>query len=362
MKSTLALSILSDVMGWDDATCREEFSWLQMAAKYRFDRYRGFQPGVRFLESLVGWLQQFRPEHRATAYDFVRTRVLYIGSDELAHLVGAAYPSQIRPRLIEELASTMGVASHEVWTQPNAISEYQSILRQSLFLGLSDGARIDEFRRVNEGLVSNEQVTTTVQLDEDKWIDLRDELQRDLDDPNARFRFAFLLDDFVGSGTTFLRRGEDGSVKGKLAKFWSSVEAISTDLFAADWVICVIHYVASHQASEVLPARVDELVPDLGTGMGQVECNFGLVLPEDFPLNATPHPFLDLLPEYYDPAIETRHTGPDIWLGFKQCGLPLVLEHNTPNNSIALLWAETEGKGGAHRMRPLFRRRQRHVS
>jgi hypothetical protein len=45
--------------------------------------------------------------------------------------------------------------------------------------------------------------------------------------------------------------------------------------------------------------------------------------------------------------------------GYADCALPLVLEHNTPNNAIPILWAETEGKLGEP-MRPLFFRRDRH--
>jgi hypothetical protein len=45
--------------------------------------------------------------------------------------------------------------------------------------------------------------------------------------------------------------------------------------------------------------------------------------------------------------------------GYANCALPVVLEHNTPNNSIPLLWAETEGKSGV-KMHPLFFRRDRH--
>lgn len=70
-----------------------------------------------------------------------------------------------------------------------------------------------------------------------------------------------------------------------------------------------------------------------------------------------------------DPEIQTKHTDVGgvnhIGLGYGGCALPLVLEHNTPNNSVALLWAETDGgsRDGARApaMRPLFRRRQRHV-
>jgi hypothetical protein len=72
---------------------------------------------------------------------------------------------------------------------------------------------------------------------------------------------------------------------------------------------------------------------------------------------------MQLVDRYYDPAVETKSIrvgGTDARLGFGQGALPLILEHNTPNNSVALLWAETDGGNGHHAMRPLFRRRQRH--
>ena len=35
--------------------------------------------GMRFIESLATWLQQFKPEERETAYAFVRHTLVYIG-------------------------------------------------------------------------------------------------------------------------------------------------------------------------------------------------------------------------------------------------------------------------------------------
>jgi hypothetical protein len=80
--------------------------------------------------------------------------------------------------------------------------------------------------------------------------------------------------------------------------------------------------------------------------------------------------FIALTRRYYDPILRTIHTDvgkvSHLGLGYGGCGLPLVLDHNTPNNSVALLWAETEGGQRADgvvapAMRPLFRRRQRHA-
>jgi hypothetical protein len=89
------------------------------------------------------------------------------------------------------------------------------------------------------------------------------------------------------------------------------------------------------------------------------------VLPEDVVIASANLPDLAaLLEERYDPGIETSHTGKDIALGYKKCGLPLVLDHNTPNNSVATLWARSDPKAANHdpykHMSPLFPRRQRH--
>ena len=63
---------------------------------------------------------------------------------------------------------------------------------------------------------------------------------------------------------------------------------------------------------------------------------------------------------YYDPKIETKHTNvggvAHLGLGYGGCALPLVLDHNTPNNAVALLWAETDGGQKDSVMLPAMRR------
>ena len=100
--------------------------------------------------------------------------------------------------------------------------------------------------------------------------------------------------------------------------------------------------------------------------------SFGTTLPPDLPINAVKgrhEEFIKLAQTYYDPKLRTKHTDvggvTHLALGYGGCGLPLVLDHNTPNNAVALLWAETDGgdRDGVKvpAMRPLFRRRQRHT-
>jgi hypothetical protein len=46
--------------------------------------------------------------------------------------------------------------------------------------------------------------------------------------------------------------------------------------------------------------------------------------------------------DYYDERASDRHTKiggtPDTKLGFAGCALPVILSHNTPNNSVYILW------------------------
>jgi hypothetical protein len=68
-------------------------------------------------------------------------------------------------------------------------------------------------------------------------------------------------------------------------------------------------------------------------------------------------PLEPILEKYYDTSLEDISThvgGTDLKYGFSGCGLPIVLSHNAPNNSVYLLWAES-GK-----LRALFPRVSRH--
>ena len=176
-----------------------------------------------------------------------------------------------------------------------------------------------------------------------------------------------MLDDFVGTGKTLLRKVKS-KWKGKLPRFWENVKRVIGSHFEQDWILHVHHYVARFEMQETLHERERTIRIEKGEGkwFPRVEFSYGTILPQSIKVGTETYPdFMKLVGKYYDPDIESPHTdvggGSDIRLGFGQCGLPLILDHNTPNNSVALLWGKTEGKDGTHAMRPLFRRRQRHL-
>jgi hypothetical protein len=245
-------------------------------------------------------------------------------------------------------------------------------------MALSDGARIDDLRHANVDILSNEQLVIATQIDKDKWNDILKSLRKDLKDQTAQFAIVVLVDDFMATGTSFLRFVEkDKEWKGKLARFNDSVKSLKNyDIkpFEPNAHLCVHHYVSSYDATISVQNRINEIKKEklLNEFFDNVHLSYGIVLPQDLPIDKCPAAnagTIDLANKYYDPIIRTEHTDiggvAHLGLGYGGCALPLVLEHNTPNNSIALLWAETDGgmrEGGidAPAMRPLFRRRQRH--
>lgn len=374
MNQDFVLGKLTLIMGWDTDRSTAEIAWLSLMARMKYDGYQDFRAGVRFVESLADWLQQFPlPQERQAAYDFVRNHLVYVSPAEMNHLVELFYPVTVQWRLMEEAARLHSIPRYRVWAHPAATARYARLLRQTLFIELSDGARIDVFRRSNAGLISNEQVVTAPRITRAKWDDLLKDLREDktINDPTARFAFVFLVDDFIGSGTTLLRRGKDGrGWNGKLYRFWKDLEDedVLESHFDPDWTLCVHHYLATHNATTTAADRQTEALAERkreGEGwFDRVRFSYGMVLPSNLPIDQAGHSaFFELIQNYYDDSIEDKHMkvgGDDARLGFGKCALPLVLEHNTPNNSVALLWADTVGTKGQHAMRPLFRRRQRH--
>ena len=372
MNDDLSKRVLGQIMGWDDDRAREEYRWLAFISSIKYDGYRDFQAGMRFIESLVTWLQQFAADERETAYGFIRHRLVFIGLSETQHLVEQFYPKVAHDQFTRTIAMRNQVAPWEALSRPDLREAMDVLRRKTLFLGLSDGARIDTLRHSNVGRLSNEQVAATTQLDVDKWRDLLADLRKALNDDEARFEIVYLIDDFTATGTSFLRPdGDSGLWKGKLKRFKDSIAQVPNELFAPEWKLCVHHYIASHSAEQKVRKSIEDSRDFFADAeWTSTDVSFGTVLPESLPVNienSDDQAFIALAQKYYDPAIQTPHTkvgGVErLDLGYGGCALPLVLEHNTPDNSVALLWAESDGQDAPFipAMRPLFRRRQRHV-
>jgi hypothetical protein len=348
MRDALAERLLAQVLGWSPGDIARERPALQAMADHKYDEYQQFSPGMRFVESLAVWLNKFETkEERDTAYNFIKTRLVFISEAEMRHLVSLAYPDVIRPILMKEAALLLSLPEFQVTKIASSI-EFSLLRRRSIFLGLSDGARMDCFRRVS-GL-NNEQIHVDYRIEEKTASEMGAALRKDVKAltgdskiaSKALFEMVFLLNDFAGSGDTLLRQ-ENGEVKGKVAKAMEKILTLQSTpplINAANSKVIIILYVATKKAIDNLKERLLSFgLPDWPA------CEVGSVYPlsEKVRVNPTSEPKFDaILQKYYDPSIMDPHLakgGPDVIYGYGGCALPLVLAHNTPNNSLYLLWA-----------------------
>lgn len=380
-------------MGWksDDAKTVEELRWLELMSTTKFDGYADFRAGVRFIENLAIWLQQFGSQNdRETAYQFVKNRLVYISPLELQKLIEAFVPECVLPRTRQRVANSRGVKPYEVWQDDLSAELFGIMLRRTLFVGMSDGSRIDALRRANYGRISNEQVVSSLEIDDTRWEKLGEKLckQAWADQHEPTFDQVCIVDDFTVSGTTFLRYS-DGKWKGKLITFNDNVRKARKNLeaenkefpLAKKFKLHIHHYISSSQARETLETRVVEALKEIPEDElefeGEPIITEGLLLPSDIKVSEARDPdMIELCKNYYNHQLfldlegHCKEAGQShMRYGYADCALPVIMDHNTPNNSLSLLWHQSEKEGDIkdengnvanHPMRPLFYRRNRH--
>lgn len=343
-----AAKLLACVMGWKDVeTVTATLDPLQLFAEYKYDRYQQFGPGRRFIESLALWINQFKPQDRQSALSFVLHQMVYFSEDEISHLVRMAYPDLIVQERIRMVAEEQGIAPHRV----GDISRHLRFLElrlKSLYLGLSDGAHTNELRRASNGDISNEQIWQAYELGEEKAADMLAELSTslskcDIELEQPRFNIIWLLDDFSGSGNSYIRYDNTDKVfKGKIKKIFERlgrgdlVDPQHYDVF-------LLLYVATRQAIDHIEYWSERFTSDNGYKPLQVRV-LCLIDPE-VSLTKRKIGNIDALlsdQDYTDTRVVDKHFRlggtDDPRRGFAGCALPVVFSHNTPNNSVYLLW------------------------
>ena len=401
MKDENAQHLLAKVMGWQDQeVVLENVPVLRLLADYKYDGYQRFGPGKRFVESLALWLNQFDMPDRAAALDFVLKRLVYVSDDELSHLVQHAYPDVIVQERIRLVAEEKGIPTYrvgEICRNPR----FQELQFKSLYLGLSDGARTNELRRFSDGEISNEQIWQAYELGEAKADDMLDALGKALtkapvSDPLknddiwrlydagnkaeanrlldslrvkpasgaspqlAKFTLVWLMDDFSGSGNTYIRfDSEKGKFKGKIKKIYERLH--QGDLIdTAHYEVFLLLYVATRQAIDHIEYWSERFTSENNYKPLQVRV-LCVIEPEVGLTQGIPIELKSILtnPKYYDPVAFDEHIEvggtTTAQLGFAGCALPVVLSHNTPNNSVYVLWGSE-----AHGFPGLFPRVSRH--
>jgi hypothetical protein len=360
-----AKQLLAKVMGWSDDDVLRDLPTLQLLADYKYDGYQRFGPGKRFIESLALWLNQFDPQDRATALNLILDKLTFFSDAEFSHLVRTAYADLIvqeRMRLVAEEYDE--IPSYRV----GAITKhprFKELRLKSLYLGLSDGARTSELRRASDGEISNEQIWQAYELGPDKSADMLNKLKESLSKEgfpagDQRFNLIWLIDDFSGSGNTYLRLDrQTKKFKGKIQKIYDQLndgQLVDT----SHYEVFLPLYVASRQAIDHIEYWAERFTSEHGYKPLQVRIM--CAIERDYMVTRSPTPELSKLlknPSYCDQAVVDKHFRiggtDDAILGFAGCALPVVLSHNTPNNSVYILWGPE-----SYRFEGLFPRLSRH--
>lgn len=343
-----AAQLLAKVMDWRDLDAPPLFlPTLQLLADYKYDHYQRFGPGRRFIESLALWLDQFSPEDREAALQLVTRRLVYFSDAEFTHLVSTAYPDLIVQERMRLVAEEHDISAHLVG-KISRHPRFNELRLKSLYLGLSDGARTNELRRASGGEITNEQIWQAYELSDEKADDMLKELKASLKEcgfelERPRFNLIWLLDDFSGSGNTYIRYdSEKRTFKGKIKKIFERLHR--GDLVdPSHYEVFLLLYTATRQAIDHIEYWSERFTSEKGYKPLQVRVL--CPIEPEISLKREPDTKIRALLEktnYYDTRATDKHIEvggtSDARMGFAGCALPVVLSHNSPNNSIYMLW------------------------
>lgn len=377
MNSNLANQLLANIMKWDAPTLASERAALEFMGSMKYDAYDRYMPGMRFMSSLVQWLNDIKEEDRDEAYKFIKEKLVFISSMQMNYLVDLLYDSKIRPILLDMSTVETGMPSYKCSSKV-VRTRFEIEKRSALVIGLSDGAHTDILRR-SAGF-NNEQVLTNYYPDGKKLKDMLDELRKDqklkgIEKPF--FRRIFLIDDFTASGKSFIRFDEsDGEYHGKLKRIIDElcikgyvekeqkIEHLSYLLNPEQKIqIDILFCIATEKARTNIKSSLDDYLKSVNW-QNKVEFNIHIVQILENKLSIDIKTDKDLVKllkkdEHFvgECVISKSYKvgkNDNPWLGFDECALPVVLAHNTPNNSLPIIWQDAE------RFHGLFPRISRH--
>lgn len=344
MQKELAQRLLSATLNWSGEDIEKYSNLIDNFAELKFDEYQQYKPGSRFVENLCSWLNQFTSNNeREIALNFVLKKLMFISVSEMHRLIETVYHEKIHPLFLNHSADIMR-KNPQVSTLQDRIVKI--VKTKSIFLAMSDGARIDVLRRLAQ--LAHDQVCVDYDLSELKYSEIKAEMKKRVEamDPEENLtafmsegvEHIFLLDDFSGSGISYLRR--EGNVwKGKISKVLKRLETESIISTNVKPQIHIILYLATPKALKNIQNNLEILCQTYSCDI-DIQC-VQVVNPVE--LNEQEEAlfskyYVDIKNEVEDSHYKKGNMS-NPHHGFDGCCLPLVLYHNTPNNTFPIIWA-----------------------
>jgi hypothetical protein len=329
---------------------------LRFLSAWKYNSYERYTPASAFSDRVTNWLRQFSSPERAILLDFLRRRLVFLSREEIRHLVALAWEDHIRPWLQRQAAAELGL---DAFSLPRTAGSacLLSIERRTLVLGLSDGAHLAELRRWMPAFSTHQFYL------EPDVVPAARAFARGMAEGVSRnqasgplLRNIVLVDDFSGTGESllFLDPGS-GSASGRLWRIGEGLRQISSvpGILHPAVEVFVVLYVATQDALGHIRSALQ------ATGLPW-RAEAVHVLPGNLAIDRCLPELLPIAERAYGVRPETGRKNNQN-RGYLAGTLPLVLHHNTPNDSLALLWRAPKTSEAAHPI-ALFPRYERLTS
>ena len=217
MRDVLAEKVLARVVDWDAERLTRELLDLALLAEFKYDEYGQFSPGMRFIESLSLWLRRFEGDEQEAMYSLVRNWLVFVSNAEMQHYIKTAYADHAKPILVREAARRADIREDRI-ARVAGSREFGDLRKKCLYLGLSDGSKMDDFRKFSR--LGHGQVYSLHEIAGPRKSRMLGQLAKRLGhgSSNPKFEIVFLVDDFSGSGLSYIHE-RDGKFKGKIMEF-----------------------------------------------------------------------------------------------------------------------------------------------
>lgn len=357
MQQVLAKRLLFSILGWDNVKIEKYSELIGNFAELKYDEYQQYKPGNRFVEHLCAWLNQFeKGRERDIAFNFLFNNLVFISSSEMHHLIETAYHELILP--LFTLQADIFCKDDNV-LRTNIQSIINLIQTKSLFFALSDGARIDVMRRI--ALLEHDQVFTAYELADTKYNEIIREMknrvitmelsQKIVSKLPEEVNHVFLIDDFSGSGISYLRI-EDGQWKGKIARVLERLEKENIIGNNSKTKIHIILYLATQKAFDYINNEIENF-KEVNKLEIEINVKYVQLINKVILTREEESLFLKHYKSVESEVADSHYKKGNMDYphhGFDCCSLALVIHHNTPNNSFPVIWA------GEHALFPRIKR------
>jgi hypothetical protein len=286
----------------------------------------------RWLENFQGASGQTPDTERLHAL-FVLSQFLYFGSREIRVLLQALYRDLFLLPLIQEVRTSLGGTRNEAELR-NAT---EFALNRTRFLGVGNpsesGVHLLYFFRQENGLTK------------DHFLDTAQILERAGPETPTTWKLSFpdveryvFVDDVCGSGDTAIKYSE-----GLLAELKGLNKNAKLSYFAMFGTVDGMKAVRENTLFGASTAAVYEL-----------DESYKCLSDDSRYLAATPHgidpAIVRSVGEFYGKTLFPKHP-----TGFQNAGLLLGFHHNTPDNTIPIIWAD-QTHGAQSAWTPVFKR------